>query len=367
MINENGDIKSGEIIPPPEERLGSALSDLKRYTETIDRLDRINLDLEFGILEDVPKEAEQEAEQHTKYSQRLAEYYFGSNYSIEDIAKMSFFNYVRLGKRMAKEIDLPTLLGDTIKFTTIMSRYYQSSRRKTIGTLEKAEDRLAEIELIVAKEAFESYSTPQPPLGSGSSVSSEHSTSILKAAKVLNGVTKDVLPGDTDFQTLRELISSGGVLLFFQAAPYLEKTKRLRLGYNLFRNMMDPEAIQNLFGSGEWYLYLRSRRAPETLVELFKQYQNTFKEIKGAESRTASLSQRVSNTYGFLRQVATSGIRSHIDKALIVWAEIQEQDGVPRQTTEELASILSSRIRYIEDENLRAEFESRIDMLTAAS
>ncbi len=350
----------------PEQLLVFALDDLREYADAAWRLDEIDVDLDFGILDDVPLRALEEADVHSRYTRRIAAYYFGENPE-EAIVSMGFFKFMAVARRMAKEVDLPTMLGEAVNFTNIASNFYETARRRTVTRLQRADTQLDDIAAVIATAEFASLGITAPRQDE---VRDTTPVDVLKAVKVFKGLTKESFPGETDFETLRILISFGGAIVLSQTGPYLDNVRRIKLAHSLYDALVGdpnqlPNVIQQTFADGEWYLYLRSRKAPETLVGLLKQYQAVFKDIAASETIATELPNRVANTHSFLSGVVNNGLERNLRAAIDSLNKMSLPDGQTIANHAEIADYLISMLAYVKDDALRTELEQELERIKA--
>lgn len=342
----------------------TAMADSKTYNETIERLDRVNTDLDFGILGDVPSEVQAAAEAHMQYSEEIMREYLGDN-PAEAIQRMNFLGFMKLSKRIASEADARKLRFEAVQFTNISHRFFVDARKRTIKKLGNLNESLEDAEAVAAHEAF--LEGRDAELLSDPSRFSFDPRALLKAVKVFNGATKSTLPSETDFQILRELTSYGGAVLIAQMAAYIHsRPKRLQVVYKLFKSMMDPQVVQEIFNQGEWDIYLNSRKAPQNLVLAVRQYKETFKDIARAEQATGTVSDRVHNTFQALQATAEAGLTRTVEAAVTHFEQL-EASGEDVQDRVQVVTLLERRARKVPDEETRTALQSRIQRLADAA
>ncbi len=361
-MSENAGGSPGYEVASPEDRLANGFNNLRVYIDASDRLSTIDPEFKYGILDDIPRDAMREVEEHTGYMQMVANYYLGDDPEAA-LADMGFWGFMRLAHKMREEVNLPALTGDAVKFTNIVGRHFQVSHSRTVGRgKKKVEDPLEEVEAAAAEQAFTIADTSQP------FDHTENPRAVLKAVKVLKGLTKETLPGDVDFAVLRELICYGGAIVLSRAGPYLPLARRVQLAQDLFKSLQDPRKVQDIFAQGEWYLYLRSQRAPKTLEELTRKHQVAFQDIEKAEERTAILPRRVQNVTDLLRQIADSGITRSMETTLTALDKLSKQDGfVGSSIAEVLPPTLFKMVDKVSDADQKEDFKQRIAALLTAA
>lgn len=354
-----------ENVQSPIDVIDTAMNSLKVYSETLDRLEGVDLDLQFGVLDDTLPRVEAEIDKRTRYSQQIAEHYFGAD-AEGAIADMTFVDFLKVARRM-KRGDVALLLGEARDVSGVVSKFFQTARRRTIGRLEKHGNELDEVETtaIVASRVSDAIDEPQ---ALGRYAQPEDPAGVLKAAKVLNGATKNVYPGETDFDIMHELLGVSGALVLGHAARYLHIGARLKLAEAMFKHKCDPTAIKDIFDKGKnWHIYMQSLRAPKTLVDLLKEHQTAYNDIAAAKEQAAAMTGRVTALHGLLREVASHGVARHMERAIGALDELlQDETAAPRVSGDQV-QYLFSRLRYVDDEDTMINLGMRLEQLLVAA
>jgi hypothetical protein len=354
-----------EDIPSPVEVMLNSMHSLKVYSEALDRLGAVDVDLQFGVLEGVMPEVEVEIDKRTRYSQMIAEQFFGAN--VEGaVAEMNYWDILRIAHRMKKEANITALLGEARDVSGVVSGFFQKSRRKTIGKLEKHSEELDEVETVAVVAAR--VSRVDEPLVSGPYTEPEDPESVLKAVKILNGATKHTYPGEADFDIMHELLAVSGTLVLSQAARYLHLAARIKLVEGLFRHNCDPVVIKNIFEKGQnWHIFMQSLRAPKTLVGLLKEHQTAYTDIAKAKVKTAAITNRVTGLHGLLREIASQGVARHMERAVGALSELLQKDTTAPSISDDQVKYLFSRLRYVDDEDAMINLGVRLEQLLVAA
>lgn len=339
----------------------TALTDTKLYTDALERLDGVNTDLEFGILDEVPERALAEAEAHMEHSREIMVRYLGDDPE-QAIQRMTIFGFYRLTKRIAEDPDVNPrkIMAEGVEFSNISRKFFVTARRRSIKRLGDMHDDLDKVETVAARHAFLQSHSDAPQ---GEKDRSDHgSRGLLKAVKIFNGATKGTLPGERDFEILRELSTYGGAILITWMLRYVPKKDRIQMGYRLFKSGMNPQVVQDLFNQGEWDIYLRSKKAPESLVVAVKAHKETFRDIARAEDATGSISARVHNTFQALQQTAEAGLTRTLHAAVTSLEQIDAMGETVRDRDQAVA-LLERRARRVPDEEDKSALEQRINAL----
>lgn len=359
-------VTSFEELPPPSpaDVVSASMHDIKVYSEVLDRLEGVNLDLQFGVLDDMAPHVAREVERRSTYTQKIVRHYFGEDTELA-IANMNFVDFMKIARRMRKEADLPALLGEAREVSGVVSGFFQTARRKTIGKLEKTEEGLDVIESTAARAYHVAQADGKVP---SDRLGAEDPEAVLKATKVLNGLTKEVYPGDTDFDAMNELLGVSGGLVLARAAQYLHIGARLKLAEALFKRSCDPVAIKEIFDKGQnWHIYMQSLKAPYTLVNLLKEHQTGYASIDKSRVQAANLTGRITALHGLLRDVAGQGVARHLEKAIDALTEIAGDESTPDSVANDQVQYLFGRLRYVEDEDKMIELGQRIEQLRPAA
>lgn len=328
-------------------------------------MDGVDTNLEFGLLDEVPERALAEAEAHMEHSREIMVRYLGDDPE-QAIQRMTIFGYYRLTKRIAEDPDVNPrkIMAEGIEFSNISRKFFLTARKRSIKRLGDMHDDLDAVESVAARHEFLEGHRDAPQ--SDADRSKHGSRGLLKTIKVFNGATKGALPGDRDFEILRELSTYGGAILITWMLKYVPKKDRIQMGYRLFKSGMNPQVVQDLFNQGEWDLYLRSKKAPESFVQAVKEHKETFRDIARAEDATSTIATRVRNTFQALQATAESGLTRTLGDA-ITHLEHLEGAGETVKDREQVVVSLERRVRRVPDEEIRTELEERIKNLAQAA
>lgn len=343
----------------------AALTDTRLYTDALERLDSVDTNLQFGILDEVPERALAEADAHMEHSREIMIRYLGDDPE-QAIQRMTIFGFYRLTKRIAEDPDVNPrkIMAEGVEFSNISRKFFVTARKRSIKRLGDMHDDLDRVETVAARHAFLESHNDAPQ--SEKDRSDHGSRGLLKAVKVFNGATKGTLPGERDFEILRELSTYGGAILITWMLRYVPKKDRIQMGYRLFKSGMNPQVVQDLFNQGEWDIYLRSKKAPESLVGAVKAHKETFRDIARAEDATSSISTRVHNTFQALQATAESGLTRTLGDA-ITHLEHLESAGETVKDRAQVVVSLERRVRRVPDKETREELEERIKNLAQAA